>query len=642
MLAGEKTMSGMRFTALVTVLALAATCVTPSFAWNMRREELVLADIPVVYTAARVEQPITEAPSTIDVITAREIEGLGLRTLSDALRLIPGIDITDIGYAVFFAPRGWNGRQFNNTTLCLLDGHPFNEVIGGHIDPLTVPLANVERIEIIKGPGSSLYGANALAGVINVITKTPKDVSGLNITAGAGNQGIQKQNLLFGAQQGDLGGMASFWHYKTLAYGDHKINDNDDRDDVDAYAKVQYGNLALSAEHYRSILGMPGALSMSTPRDRTDFIRDYASLDYTHPVNDAFKVMLRTHFMATDQRDDAEDIDPTSGLSNMIERKFKGERVGAELQSNYRFAGNNLFIAGAEWRQEKSDSDVLGGNKLITDSALYVQDEWKPVQKLILTAGGRFDKPSVYREKFSPRVSVVYMATDKTTFKTSYGEAYRAPNFIELYSDWWLGNGWLHIQGDPALQPESITTYEIGLMHSFTRDLKTNVNLFYNDLRDRIIPDWQAAFTPGGPNGMYINRVFFTRKQAESLGGELTVKYHLPFVDTNFGYSYENVKDLPSETELAYAPRHKFNLGFAFDLGRGVTLNTLTYFIGKSTYYTTEENLLSNARLAWQVADSVGVSVTAFNVFNEKNGIFADVPLAGRTLLADVSYRFGL
>ena len=181
-------------------------------------EFLLFGQEKLVVTAARHEQKIGEAVATINVITNEEIKSSGYLTISDVLRSLPGLDVRNAGTKFYLAPRGLGNviTGATNRVLCLVDGRPINTPNHGSFFPdLTLPLVNVERIEVIKGPGSAIYGANAFAGVINIITKTPEDIDGLEFSASGGEFSTQFHKLIWGKKWEKIAALFTARWYET-------------------------------------------------------------------------------------------------------------------------------------------------------------------------------------------------------------------------------------------------------------------------------------------------------------------------------------------------------------------------------------------------------------------------------------------
>lgn len=643
-------------------LILAGTLIVASVssASAYRREELCLLDIPVVCTVSKMPQPVTEAPAGVDVISAVDIKNLGLRTLADALRLMNGMDVTDAITTNGFSMRGLNGRLSPNTTLVLLDGHPFNEVISGTVDPNCVPLAAVERIEVVRGPGSCLYGTNAMTGVINIITKSPGQVQGVLVNAAAGTRETatrragdrvetNREEITGGYAWDGNGILLSNWHYADASAGGGKISANDDRDDASWFGKFIHKDLTVVASRYRSLISDPGMSVIPSTQNHIDYSRDFLAADYSRQVSRNVTLSARAHAMKAYQTNTIEDIDPwTMTVVNILDNNYTGERVGIEAQATAAISGKNRLVIGVESRHDKSDAAALSGNKQIITNAAYLEDEFRPFDALILSAGARLDKADVYTEKLSPRASAVYKLTDATTLKASYGEAFRAPAFTELYEDDWAYNHNLHVVGNADLKPESIQTEEVGVMHAFARNLHVTLNVHRTRMQDGIVMGLNQLIpdtNPLNPYGFIEEDKYFNNSEFEVVGGEIGMKWRAPYVEAGVNYAYQDARDTKNDIPLNYAPKNKASLQLTIDIARGLQLSSLSYYMSDSLNHTMlwptrDAIFITNARISWAVNDAFDVAVGAYNLTDKQYYEIPRLPLAGRTIYAEASYAF--
>lgn len=628
------------------VIPLTAACAFMMMAANVyaiEREMLLLMDIPLVVTASKTEQPINEAPATIEVITAQDIIHYGFRTLADALRTVPGMDMAMLVHTVYFSPRGLNDRRTNSSVLCLIDGHPYNEVTQGTIDPLWVPLSNVKRIEVISGPGSALYGANAFTGVVNIITKDAADIPSPTVTLGFGNDAVNKQEVTGSATFDGQEISGSLWRYYTDSVDHDIISPNDDRTDIKLFAKYKNDCLSISADRYTTDLGVPGVTTAQTLYSRGKATCDFFTADYVLARSKTSEVKLLSHAISTYQKVD----DPRLGTLGTIEAD--SWRLGGELQANHRFNDSASLVSGLEWKHENNKSDKIGGDKNIETKAAYLQGEWRPSGHFIITAGGRNDMPSAYESVFSPRINITWKATDTCTTKLSYGEAFRAPNFLELYANMNLV-GIIYLVGNPDLKPERIRTYEAGVSNIFSREFKASLNLFQVDTTDSLI--LTSALQTGGPNGSYLRMQYSNGISARILGGEASVKYR-PWetLETTLSYAYQKGENIQSGLELALAPQHKIIFSFIAHLSERLCLSSNTFYQSSTIDHwdllstgnypaTLSSHRITNARVSYDLTAACEVSFAATNLFHETYEEIATCTIGGSTYFTEARYRF--
>lgn len=603
-----------------------------SSAGAVERELLLLMDIPMVVTAAKMEQPINEAPATIEVVTEQEIERYGLRTLADVLRLVPGIDMASIINQMYFCPRGLNAKRANSSVLCLMDGHPYNEITRGTIDPFWVSLVNVKRIEIIKGPGSALYGANAFAGVINIITKDAADVKRPVVAAGAGTNLTQQTSFLTSVPGCDT--VLSGWRYYTDSLEGRTVSgNNDDREDIKLTAKTRCGGLTVEGDYYQGETGV-----VINPDYRGKLRQSYAALDYDRVVSDAVSLKLLSHMVSVYQRIDYE------GLGTLV---ADGTRGGLEGQMNWKPAAGHTVVCGAEWKNELNDSEVMQGKKTITTGAFYAQEEARPTDWLIVTLGGRYDIPSAFDNVFSPRANAVVKLSERTTLKFAYGEAFRAPNFFELYIDViTVSNGLnYHMKGNDQLKPERIKTSEFGLSRIFGRALQADVNLFHITTADAIA--FLTTFGLDSSGNVVVNLDHRNSSAAEIKGGELSLRWKpSERVESVWTYSYQDAYD-NTGAPLSIAPKNKASMRWQFGTGEHASLSFLSTYVsdtidtwGLSVNKPIDAHVSTDATFIYRVGPQLSFSAVGKNIFNDRYFELPRFPLGGSKYLLEGRYTF--
>lgn len=510
-----------------------------------------LMNIKVV-TASGYLQTAAQAPSTVTVITAQQIKERGYEQLEDALRDVPGIDMIHInGYAptlIYF--RGMYGAE-NLRALLMIDGIAENNIIGSNdMAGPAYSLHDVDRVEIIWGPVSAIYGANAFGGVINIITRKGQQVNGFHAEQGFGSFNTIFEKLNMGTRQGKWEIAASGTLYST----DGPVFSNRDPNYTGSYINKAYGlkgALSYYAGHtvttlgyreYRTpmgwgtysnspsvYLGLPpqGNLNRGTVGIiSSDFRGERSGLD------DAF---LRTIYLQSEwrpgerlsvfgrvvyrQTGTGEDsyVYVTADGVHMIRAKIAtwSDRVSGEAVVNYQFGGNQKLSGSVQYFR---DNVERGGRPSTYDPTSYVVDgkdtvvnlrstylprvydirnnvgsylqyvlETPLLNRTTLTAGLRYDYNSYFGSNFSPRMVIVNEATDKLSFKLQYGHAFRAPTNLEIYQ---TGRNF-------KLETEKINTYEVNAIYAFSGVASAQLNGFHNDLSDVII---LASLTGLDPN----------------------------------------------------------------------------------------------------------------------------------------------
>lgn len=525
----------VRRVAVVLLLAVAAARAaeppSPAAAQlaDLGLEQLLGLD---VYAASRFPQPMAEAPSAITVITGEDIRQFGYRTLGDVLRSIPGLHVSSDRLYDYLGVRGIRrAGDFNAPVLLLVDGRRQNDnvyeaaAIGYE---LPVPIQLIERVEFVRGPGSSVFGSNALLGVINVVTRQPGERRGLRAFAQAGSAGLREgylqfdtplagdTRLLLSASHGERAGEDI--HLPDLADGgfDGRLRGLDHQQYQQFTAKLVSGPWTLQAAHgarqkqsplpvYGADLGAPG----NEFRDRQGF----ASLDYHSGIGEDWRLQGQLFHGYYNYRGDLL-------YEGVVNRDVAdGRWWGGELNAVYSgFTGHRLLMGldfQRDYRQQQVNYD-LDPYELYQDSrqqgfhfGIYAQDDWRLGERLSLNAGLRYDSYSNFDGVTTPRVALIARPLDRQVLKLVYGRAYRVPSNFELYYE---------VEGfaaNPDLVPEVASNWDLIWEGRITDTLRLQAAAQWLQIEDFIVqnPD------PDSPQ-------FTNRERVQARGLDLMVDKH--------------------------------------------------------------------------------------------------------------------
>ncbi len=505
---------------------------------DLSLEELM--NIKVV-TATGYLQTATEAPSTIQVITSQQIIERGYEQLEDALRDIPGIDMIHInGYAptlIYF--RGMYGAE-NLRALLMIDGIIENNIIGGNdMAGPAYSLHNVDRIEIIWGPASALYGANAFGGIINIISKKGSDMNGLHAETGYGsfNTSLVRMNLGLKKKDFEIALSGSLYNTDGPKFDNRDPNYRGSYVDkafsfnsiISYYTKrskttfgfrmyrtpMGWGTYSNSPTTYLHLppqgnnnVGVIGVLSSDIRGERSGADIPYLRtiyLQHENKPNDKLDLLARIVYRETGTDEDSY-IYVTIDGRKLIRAKIAtySNRVSGELAANYVPAKNHRISLGFQYNQDNVEKGarqstfdptihlIDGKDTVINLASTYLPRVFdirnnfgghlqyilntKLLGKTNFTAGVRYDHNSYFGDAVSPRIVIVNQPTNKLTFKLQYGRAFRAPSNLEIYQ------APLNFQ----LTTEKINAYEVNAGYVFKK-MKLQINVFRNKMHDVII-----------------------------------------------------------------------------------------------------------------------------------------------------------
>jgi iron complex outermembrane receptor protein len=562
----------------------------PSLA-DLSLEALMEIEVPKVYGASKFEQRITEAPSSVTVVNADQIKRFGYRTLADILRSVPGFHVSyDRNYA-FLGARGIDLGDFNSRVLLLVDSHRVNNNLtdGAFIDTAAIlDVDLIDRVEIIRGPGSALYGNNAFFGVINVVTRTGKQLQGAEVSGEYGGFDTYKgratygklfpngvQLLVSGTYYQSEGADRLFYEeYNTPAQNNGVAEGLDDDTFASFFATLSYADFTLQGAFNRREKGNPTAQYLTTFNDarlRTTDERSYVNLKYAHSFPDVVDVVAQVYYDHNGYEIGYPLGSPVA--TSFFEEHQTGEWWGAELQFNKRVWERHLITLGAEYRddfqQNQRVADPATG-EIYTDVqqnrqsyGVFLQGDFAVVTNLHFSAGARYDQYGDFDPAFNPRLALIYHPLDGSTIKVLYGTAFRAPNFLEL--------------SDPRFQdisPEEITTYELVYEQEIIKPLRSSVSLYYNRMDDLIV------FQSGS----------FTNLDVDCRGLELALEGSwLNGIRCRASYAMQHSENRSFKADLSDSPEHLVKASLSVPLMKEKIFAGLEYHYtsGRHTYYTT-------------------------------------------------------
>ena len=568
--------------------------------------------------ATGIKQSTQRAPSVTSVITAQDIEAMGARSIGEILQTIPGLQISyNFSNTIIYTIRGISTSVDNPEVLILLNGIRLNDVVSGTKGWSYPAIHSIARIEIIRGPGSALYGADAFAGVINIVTKTKQDVEGTEIGARLGNQSTQDAWLLHGSEwKGfeistivDVGNTDGhqriveqdaqtaldklFGTHASLAPGPYGSEVTTYHLQLDIIKQHWHVNAAIHDERNRG-LGV-GMMQSLNPGEPNDIKGEHINIFYANPtVSRDWSLDAQINYQRFGYEANYLGFPPGAmggaypiGMFNLftlferhIQTAVSGTYRGLDkhlIQLSTGYANYDLYkttdvknyginpftgemISPLEF-VDVSDTSVENIPENARNSWYgMIQDTWTINPVWELTTGIRYDHYSDFGNTTNPRLGLVWEAYDDFVIKLLYGQAFRAPSLLELYSQ---NNAF--IIGNPNLKPEKMETWELAFDYRATNALNLTLNLFHYEIKDRIVPVPKEEQYFG-----YANAASW-----KGYGGEFEMRWKTSSKSSLlFNYSYQDSKDKTSGTDLHNAPQQKAYLRGDYLLGSKWYINT--------------------------------------------------------------------
>jgi iron complex outermembrane receptor protein len=566
---------------------------------ELELKELMQIEVNTVYGASKYEQKLTEAPSAVSIVTSSEIKKNGYRTLADILRSVRGLYTTYDRNYQYLGMRGFSKPgDYNTRFLLLVDGHRINDSIFetasiGTEFPIDVDL--IDRVEVIRGPSSSIYGTNAFLGVINVMTRKVYQLKGTEVSGEVARFDTYKGRLSYGRKFNNgvealVSGSAYDSNGKSKLYyrefdspaTNNGITNNADGDRYHSFfSKLALKEFSLQGAYVsrdKTIPTAPWGVEFNDAGTWTRDNRGYLDLKYEHAFDDRLSMASRLFYDYYQYRGTY----IISGVPN--KDGAEGEGWGVDVKFNARIMKNHNVILGGEFidntkqyqfnYDEQPYSSYLDDKRTSRNWALYIQDEIRILDNLILNIGLRHDHYDTFGGTTNPRVALIYQPFETTALKFLYGTAFRAPSAYELY----YSDGGVSTKSNLDLKPETIETHELVLEQDLGNRIRLAASVFFNKITDLISMETDAS------DGLDVYRNI---DRLETKGAELELgKSWDGGLKGLIGYTYQETENKQTGETVTNSPRHLIKANLTVPLLRD------KIFAGLEEHYTSERRLL--------------------------------------------------
>ncbi len=676
--------------------------------FEMSLEDLLNIEVT---TASKRAQRITEAPATVISYSSEQIEMFGWRDLKDMFRAITGIDVSyDVQGEVktLVTIRGVEGNQ---KILVLQDGQRQNPITGerfifGHNLPLNI----YKRIEIVYGPASALYGADAYAGVVNLITKDGADIDGMSASAGYVSTNAVDASLTFGKKMGEevdvllygrmYNGKDFPWHEHYDDPLDYGVVNNytGELAELENIYPIKNWNMIGKIRYKKFTLGFDWQHQLESNAP-TCIPTNYAYVENNLWGQDIRHMYLNYDAYSSENLNvDATitvgdyTINPASNFFIPIDSNNDGFLNTGEAGYKYGYSGYVQGSVKADWIVNENLNFILGssfenvisfpktqnltepyhldegfqddlsyfvdnngytfgmvgltdevfGERNFSNLGLFAQAEYKPIEELIFTLGGRFDYNSIYKETFNPRIGLVYKASDKLTLKGMLGTAYIAPSNYYRWENW--ANPYaMHIP-NLEIKPEKLQSAELSAIYYLSKSFSVRTSVYRNNMKDIIrpvpAPEQEGGYPYYNPMraevGEDSNTGFFEVNdnlgEIYSQGAEVDINYQVSRFLISLGYSFTDGEDKTSGTSLPKVSQHKLNTNISYSNNNFFGSITARYY---SDIWTDPNNTLYGvgapsegdipgafilyANLGYKLSPNVTLKASVDNALNTKH-----------------------
>ncbi|PLX17482.1 MAG: hypothetical protein C0599_13495 [Salinivirgaceae bacterium] len=642
--------------------------------YKMSLEELM--NVKVV-SASKTEQDIGFAPADMMVITHQQIIERGYKDLKDVFRDLPGFDISENlegEVRTLVISRGILG---NNKILVLRDGEKLNSSSGERfIYGNNVPLYNIERIEIIYGPSSSMYGADAYAGIVNMITKDADKIDGVEVNLNGGVPNTIDGSLLYGKKLNDdisltLGFRGYFTKGFSLSHFDDYdslgVNINMPTKDYNLFARANIKDFTIV--YSRMDANEPNGYSTNPNAGWYLLEKDFVWHQIIDKISFLHKYETKKFAIISSVEGTNFEVSEESNFNYVWGNQYKyantfslkwEERIKLTLPYEIKFSGGFAIEKVQAFPKTSNlskrfdpdmlvddmslwyiDSMVFGMNELYGAPALGVHPFWKLgvygdftkqiAEDFQINAGVRFDKPTNYNptniyDLINPRFSFIWNP-EKTTIKLLYGEAYIQPSEYYKWENFVAGNQLAHIP-NPNLEAETMRNYSFVFNQAINKNINIGLSLFRNELEDVIRPRQyteENAFVDSiMAAGAFVETNENYGKQITQ-GAEVKVNYSFGNLSGYTYYSFLNAKEENGDP-LSKISYHKVHAGLTYTLIGRITISPRLRFIGPANGLTAtgvqegfiDSRTVVDLTLRGKITDNISAEINAVNLFNTK------------------------
>lgn len=609
----------------------------------------------VTVTASGYEQKVTDAPASVTVLTREQLEQKQFRSLADAVRHVEGVSVLG-GDKGAISIRGMEAGH----VLILIDGRRQNTsqitLKGGVSEGLSMnwipPVEAIERIEIVRGPMSTLYGSEAMGGVINVVTRkvaqkwmgqTSFDYT-LQHNSDAGNS-TQGDVYVSGPLVHDLLGI-QMWAFDQRRQEDHLL-------DGFAKSKRQGGNVRFwltphenhelmletgrSKQHFWNTAGR--TLAVNGVDNENEYIRDNHTLAYVGKFGN-------TKAELSFNNEKARREGPRQNAKPIVRNSVFEAKVTTPI-------ANHLLLAGAQWRKDKLETDGyyaspngMGVNTSVTEKSLFIEDEWSLTDNFYLTTGLRLDDNEFFGRHWTPRIYGVWDAHSNWTIKGGVAKGFRSPSITQINPNIGLPQrGGAYTWGNPDLKPEKSINSELGFYYDAGGNFTGNITFFNTDFDNKIANTGtrQLYYPNGSPvppdpitGSMYST--YFNITKATIRGMELGANYYFNdewSLSGNYTYTHSKVKSANAMIlgfgypqadgqPLVATPKHMGSMTLDWKPNEKINTFATVNYRGKETEIAWGKGGAVNESIGsittfdlganWKVTKDVSLSAVAYNI----------------------------
>jgi len=574
-------------------------------------------ELPEIDVAGQRPQLPTTTPAAVSVITPAEIAASGALTVGDVLRILPELAIKSSGGPGSLTTVSIRGSS-STQVLILIDGVPINRADQPSVDLSSLPIQNVDRVEVLRGPFSGQYGSNTLGGVINIVTRTAPETA---VSGRGGSYGEAVGTLSIGGKTGSL-----TYLLQGIANGNTGFATDTGYNKYTETAKLELptgptSGWTLTLNKYWATVGTPGPLPVAAqdPLANTTQSRTLVDLTWRSGTVDGPGALFRIY-----------SLDDGVGFNSpgLPFQSFDGANMwGAQAQVVLESHPGNLITLGAEFQGQNvahTDSVPTPFNNTANDLGLYLADNWQITPRALLSVGAREDIFQLYGTQVDPWGGLVVLLSDRLSLRVAAGRSFRAPSFDEVAPSF---------NGNPQLQPEIAWQYEAGFDYALSPDLALHIGGYYTNATN-LITSAPPLFVPENVG------------QANISGGSIEIVGRVTdrlFLRAN--YTDQIARNAATGLDVIYVPRQMGNLEVIYSVSKATRVDVTVSYVGDRFNDPANTQLvpgywLTSITINQAIGGGFGVQVGVANLFDVPYQATLNFPEPGRTFFVNLTTAF--
>jgi len=582
----------------------------------------------IVVTPSRIEEDYREASRDVEIITSTQIANGGSKNIAQALTDLTSVNISDYG-----GPGGSKTVRMRGSTaaqvLVLVDGRPVNSPRDGEIDLSTIPLDNIDRVEVLHGPASSLYGSQAMGGVVNIITKNPpKDKQETEAYSAFGTFRTYTERMSHGARIGRLGYIISGEYQSSEGFRANSMFNEKGFNAKFNYELNNNNNFIINSGFNKSRSGTPGKASAPDLDDKQVWLKNFLDFNWQFKPDTTAGLSARIY----NNYDRLEFIENTAGsiFDTANSKSVHTTTVrGYDLQFNKEILKDFQIIGGFNYTTNLNNSTSTAKHKYIVRAG-YLEGKISLLDKFMINAGIRRDDYSNFGSEINPSLSLLYAINKDNKIHGLVSRSFRAPTFNDLY---WPDEGWA--KGNPGLSPEKGMTYELGIDTQINKSLFCTLTYYRNKFKDLI--NWgedNVVWQPLNVNSALIDGIEF--------GSKVFMPWNL---ELGLNYTFLMARDKDTHKYLVYQPRNKVDAIVTYKDEKGLEITLKGQFTDKRFFdpantSTVKKFFVFGLSISKKLNDTLTFYSSIDNIFNRKYQVLQDYPMPGFSITGGLKADF--